>query len=769
MLPTPSPPLPVDMFDPMTLSQGLVDGRAIASCKAAIATATDHLHARFRAGAPVETLLRQRAAFIDEVLGALWDQQAWCSDELALIAVGGYGRGELHPHSDGDILILRGAEDDASDSKVESFLTRFWDIGLEIGHSVRTVNECVDNARNDLTILTNLMEARVLRGQPRLMDEVRQLTGPDQMWPSSEFFRAKIEEQRERHNKFADTEYNLEPNVKSSPGGLRDLQVIGWIAERHFGVESLERLTTEQFLQPKEMDILQEGRDFMWRVRYALHMITDREEDRLLFDHQRVLAELWGFEDGEKLAVEQFMQVYYRWALALGMLNEVLIQNFDQDILRAEGDHDILELNGRFQMRNGYIEARNDNVFNVDSSAILEVFVLSARNDAINGIAAPTIRLLRNSLHLIDDNFRASEINHKLFLDLLRSPYKLTRNLKKMTRYGVLGRYIPEFGQIIGQMQHDLFHTYTVDAHTLEVIENMRRFQIPEFAERFPVSSRVTARLPRIELLYLAGLFHDIGKGRGGDHSELGAADAERFCRDHGLSQRDTNLVAWLVRNHLTMSAVSQRRDISDPEVILQFAQHVGDQDRLDYLFALTVADINGTNPTLWNAWRGSLLRQLYAETKRALRRGLENPVEKQEWIDETRNAAIDILEYRGFTIEELNTLWQARGEDYFLRERPEDIAWHTEAIAGHHDQSKPLVLARSSIDSSVANTTQIFIHARSNVQLFSRICAQLEQLNLSIHDARIYNANDGMTLDTFFVLGSDGQSIAEDLSLIHI
>ena len=306
-------------------------------------------------------------------------------------------------------------------------------------------------------------------------------------------------------------------------------------------------------------------------------------------------------------------------------------------------------------------------------------------------------------------------------------------------------------------MQHDLFHTYTVDAHTLEVIENMRRFQIPEFAERFPVTSRVTARLPKIELLYLAGLFHDIGKGRGGDHSELGAVDAERFCQDHGLTQRETNLVTWLVRNHLTMSAVSQRRDISDPDVILQFAQHVGDQDRLDYLFALTVADINGTNPTLWNAWRGSLLRQLYAETKRALRRGLENPVDKQVWIDETRDAAIDILEYRGFTLDELEDLWRERGEDYFLRERAEDIAWHTEAIAGHHDKSKPLVLARSSSDSNVANTTQIFIHARSSARLFSRICAQLEQLDLSIHDARIYNANDGMAMDTFFVLGSDG------------
>ena len=369
---------------------------------------------------------------------------------------------------------------------------------------------------------------------------------------------------------------------------------------------------------------------------------------------------------------------------------------------------------------------------------------------------------------VIDDNFRASEINHRLFLDLLRSPYKLTRNLKKMTRYGVLGRYIPEFGRIIGQMQHDMFHTYTVDAHTLEVIENMRRFQIPAFSDRFPVSSRVTARLPKIELLYLAGLFHDIGKGRGGDHSELGAVDAERFCLAHGLSKSDTNLVTWLVRNHLTMSAVSQRRDISDPEVILQFAQHVGDQNRLDYLFALTVADINGTNPTLWNAWRGSLLRQLYTETKRALRRGLEHPVDKREWIDENRNAAVDLLEYRGFTVDELNTLWQARGEDYFLRERPEDIAWHTEAIAGHHDSSRALVLTRNGIDSSVANTTQIFIHARANVRLFSRICAQLELLDLSVHDARIYKANDGMTMATFYVLGSDGQSIADDTARIN-
>jgi [protein-PII] uridylyltransferase len=765
---TPLPTLPKELFNQEAFCTSLDSGSPITCCKDAIASATDYLHRQFREEAPVELLIRQRATFVDTLLGQLWDRQPWTCDDLALVAVGGYGRGELHPHSDVDILLLLGEGCDDVTAPLEGFLTLLWDIGLDIGHSVRTVAECVDSARQDITILTNLMEARVLRGPQRMMDEVRRLTGPEQMWPSPVFFRAKLEEQRIRHTKFADTEYNLEPNVKGSPGGLRDLQIIGWIAERHFGVESLEKLTAKQFLQSGEMEILKAGREFMWKVRYALHMITGREEDRLLFDHQRALADLWGFKDGDKLAVEQFMQLYYRWAQALGMLNELLIQNFDQDILTAEGDHEILELNGRFQMRNGYIEARNNNVFTVDPAAILEVFLLSARNDAINGIAAPTIRLLRDSLELIDDSYRASDINHKMFMDLLRSPYKLTRQLKRMVRYGVLGRYIPEFGQIIGQMQHDLFHAYTVDAHTLEVIENMRRFQIPEFAERFPVTSRVTARLPKIELLYLAGLFHDIGKGRGGDHSELGAADAEAFCVNHGLNKRDTNLVVWLVQNHLTMSAVSQRRDISDPDVILQFARHVGDENRLDYLFALTVADINGTNPTLWNAWRGSLLRQLYAETKRALRRGLENPVDKQVWIDETRNAATDILEYRGFTVEELDDLWRERGEDYFLRERPEDIAWHTEAIAGHHDKSKPLVLARSSIDSNVANTTQVFIHGRSHAQLFSRICAQLEQLDLSIHDARIYNGNDGMTLDTFFVLGSDGQSISEDTVRIN-
>jgi len=752
-----------DLINVHVFAEELERSNPIQVCKTAIARAQDYLNARFRSGAQARDLIRQRAAFMDSLLGVLWERRDWGGSDLAMVAVGGYGRGELHPHSDVDLLFLLGADGDSCREELASFLTLLWDIGLDIGHSVRTVGECVEHASRDITILTNLMEARVIRGEVALMKQVTELTGPDRMWSSQEFLQAKLEEQRDRHTKFADTEYNLEPNVKSSPGGLRDLQVIGWIAERHFGVESLEKISVEEFLNADEMEILSTGRDFMWQVRYALHMITDRAEDRLLFDYQRELATLWGLKDGDKLAVEQFMQTYYRWAQALGQLNEVLIQNFDQAILHQDQQDEITIINERFQLRNGYIEARSSGLFSAHPRALLEVFLLCATREEITGITAPTIRLIRDHRHLVDDAFRADEHNKQTFLKILGAPNKMTRQLRRMARYGILGDYLPEFGRVMGQMQFDLFHTYTVDAHTLEVIKIARRFQIPDMDDKFPVSCRVARRLRKVELLYIAALYHDIGKGRGGDHSELGAIDARRFCVDHGLDKKDTELVVWLVRNHLLMSAVSQRKDISDPQIIQQFAEHVGDEERLNYLFTLTVADINGTNPTLWNAWRGSLLRQLYTETRRALRRGLDNPIEKDALVAKVRQTSSEILEGRGFTPEELDDLWAGRSQDYFLRERSEDIAWHTEAIAGHHRRDIPLVLIRNSAESSVANTTQIFIHAQSHARLFSHICAALEHLDLSVHDARIYGTDDGMSLDTFFVLDSSGEPISED------
>ncbi len=765
------PALPADLFDAEAFRLALTDGSTVPVCKHAIAHTTEALHERFRQGEDIHHLIHWRALFVDALLQGLWQQANWRGSDIALVAVGGYGRGELHPASDIDLLFLLPGEEPPPEGVLEAFLTQLWDIGLQVGHSVRTVEECAQQGAADITVLTNMMEARLLCGCARLFSDMQAAIGPDRLWPSAEFFAAKLAEQQARHGKFADTEYNLEPNVKSSPGGLRDVQLIGWVAQRHYGVNNLEELQGDTFLSDEELQMLNSGREFMWQVRYALHMITGREEDRLLFDHQRELAKLWGCEDSdERLAVEQFMQVYYRWAMALGQLNDVAMRNFDQAILHPDSAAQQIEVDEDFVLNNGYLDAREDDLFHRKPEALLRIFLVCAQREEIKDVGAPTLRLLREGSALIDDAFRADHVNQKTFLEILRAPVRVAQQLRRMSRTGILGRYLPEFGVIVGQMQHDLFHAYTVDAHTLEVVKHMRRFHYPESQERFPITCRVAKRLPRPELLYIAGLYHDIGKGRGGDHSELGAVDAAHFCRRHGLNQVDSNLVVWLVRNHLLMSGVAQRKDISDPDVIQQFASHVSDQLHLDYLFVLTVADINATNPDLWNAWRATLMRQLYTETTRALRRGLENPIDKQELIDNTRRTAMNLLQDRGFLPEEVDAIWEGGGEDYFLREKAEDIAWHTESIAAHGNTDAPLVLAKPGNESGFEGATQIFVHAAGRSLLFATICAELEQLDLSVQDARIYSSGTGRSLDTFFVLDSSGASISDDTGrLRHI
>lgn len=761
----PPPALPLEVFDPAAFTAELAAQPVVKACKAAIERVGQHLDAAFLRGDNTSDLVLQRAVFIDALLRSAWHQHGWPDLELCLIAVGGYGRGELHPHSDIDLLILlpETSAERYHDS-VENFVTLLWDINLNIGHSVRSVSQCSEAAAADITVATNLMEARLLTGPETLYQALHAATGPDKIWPSRAFFRAKWDEQIERHRKYGNTEYNLEPNVKSSPGGLRDIQMIGWVTQRHFGARGFEELAQRGFLSADEVSMLLQGRDFLWRVRYGLHLLSGREEDRLLFDHQRTLSKMFGYEDdSSRLGVERFMQVYYRAVLALGELNEVLMQHFDEAILRACEPESVMILNQRFRVRNGYIEVSNDKVFEKTPSALLEVFVLMAQHEHIDGVRAATIRLIRDHAHLIDDKFRHDPRNTRLFMELLGSPHKVAQQLRRMKRYGVLAQYLPEFGRVVGRMQHDLFHIYTVDAHTLEVVKNMRRFQYTDAEQKFPVAARVVRRLPKIELLYIAGLYHDIAKGRGGDHSTLGAADAIAFCERHGLNKRDTNLVAWLVEKHLLMSSVAQRQDISDPEVVRDFALEMGDQVHLDYLFLLTVADISATNPTLWNAWRASLLRQLYAETKRALRRGLENPVDKHEWIDEAQQNVINRLEGLGFSEEEVRELWANASEDYFLREKVEDIVWHTQAVAQHHNPEEPLVLIKDSSEVLFEAATQIFVRTRQRSHIFALLASAMEQLDLSIQDARLYNSGTGFTLYTFFVLDASGKPIADD------
>ncbi|WP_394559499.1 [protein-PII] uridylyltransferase [Aquipseudomonas alcaligenes] len=743
----------------------------IAAFKKAIKQAREVLDTRFREGRDIRRLVEDRAWFVDQILLEAWKRFAWSEDaDIALLAVGGYGRGELHPYSDIDLLILLDSADhEVFRDAIEGFLTLLWDIGLEVGQSVRSVDECAEEARADLTVVTNLMESRTIAGPEHLRQRMQEVTSTSQMWPSKNFFLAKRKEAKARHAKYNDTEYNLEPNVKGSPGGLRDIQTILWVARRQFGSLNLHSLVQQGFLVDSEYSMLASAQEFLWKVRYALHMLAGRAEDRLLFDHQRKIAALLGFEDGSgKMAVERFMQKYYRVVMGVAELSDLINQHFE-DVLLHEGEPGLAQpLNSRFQLRDGYIEVVHPNVFKRTPFAILEVFVLMAQHPEIRGVRADTIRLLRDSRHLIDDEFRSDIRNTSLFIELFKSTQGIHRNLRRMNRYGILGRYLPEFGDIVGQMQHDLFHIYTVDAHTLNLIKHLRKLKWPELAEKFPLASKVIDQLPKPELIYLAGLYHDIGKGRGGDHSELGAVDAEAFCNRHQLPAWDSRLIVWLVQNHLVMSTTAQRKDLSDPQVIFDFAQLVGDQTRLDYLYVLTVADINATNPSLWNSWRASLLRQLYTETKRALRRGLENPLDREEQIRQTQSAAIDILVRSGIDQDDAEQLWSQLGDDYFLRHTAADVAWHTEAILQHSPSKDPLVLIKETAQREFEGATQIFIYAPDQHDFFAVTVAAMDQLNLNIHDARVITSTSQFTLDTYIVLDADGGRIGDNPARIR-
>lgn len=750
-------------FDQNRFRTRLAEGKPIPIFKDALNAAKVQFDARYKEGEDIRSLIYERAHFIDFILHYAWHQFSW-KENVCLLAVGGYGRGELHPASDIDLLLLLEQEDSRPNlAAIEGFFTFLWDIGLEIGHSVRSIKQCIEIAKEDITVATNIMESRALIGAESLRDQLLAQTAPDKIWAPDAFFKAKWQEQQERHAKYNNSSNNLEPNVKNAPGGLRDIQMIAWVAKRFFNVRTIKQLEGRGFFTEEEYAILLTGEEFLWRVRYGLHMLAGRGEERLLFDYQRELAALFGYKDTqERLAIEQFMHRYYRIVQALQELNDVLLQFLNEAILQGNQPQNIIPINARFQLSNGFIEVADTEVFSKNPSALLEIFVQMGHDKRIQGVRAATIRLIRESRHLIDENFRLDSTNTDLFMQLMRSPYSLVRQLRRMKRYGILGRYLPEFDRITGQMQHDLFHIYTVDEHTLLVMKNMRKFRLPEAQDKFPVAAHIMKRLPKPELLYIAGLYHDIAKGRGGDHSMLGKVDAEAFCLRHGLSARETRLVCWLVEMHLLMSAVAQKQDISDPDVIHKFAVLIGDQLRLDYLYLLTVADINATNPDLWNTWRASLMRQLYLETKRALRRGLENPIDRHEMIIETQQAAIRKLEDKKFSEDYVRRLWGNMGDDYFLRESHFDIAWHTEAISVHRSDA-PLILIRQSRFNGMEGATQIFVRTKDRNNVFAAAANALSLLNLDIQDARIYSSPDGYTIDTFFVLNENGEPTHKD------
>ena len=743
------------------------DGNSVAACKSAIQSGDQRIYERYPGSQDAHLAIAARSALIDRILAHSWNSLIGKSSH-ALVAVGGYGRGELHPYSDIDLMILLDEEiDEDEEARVGEFVTQLWDFGLDIGHSVRTIAQCVEQSLADVTVITNLIESRIIAGNSSLFDDMLERTSQDRIWSADDFFRAKREEQKKRHIRFQDTSYRLEPNVKESPGGIRDIQTLRWIAKRYFDTDNVAALVKKGFLDKEELQTLQQGEQLLSRIRFMLHRQAGRREDRLLFDHQRDLAHAFGFTvDENNQCIEEFMQGYYRTVMALERLNEMLLQLFEEALPENKSACKTIRLNERFQLNNNNIEVANHNVFSRHPPAMLELFLHISKNPDIEGVRADTIRLIRRHLYLIDDDFRKNPECHRLFIEILANSAGVTHQFRRMNRYGVLAAYLPAFDKIVGRMQYDLFHIYTVDEHTLMVIRNMRRFCIDKHRDEVPHCNDVMLEIEKPELLFLMGLFHDIAKGRGGDHSELGAQDAWEFCIAHGLNTVDAGLVQWAVANHLLMSMTMQRRDVTDPEVVQSFARHVSSKTHLDYLYLLTVADIRGTNPELWNSWKDSLLKTLYQGTVKLLNRGLENPLNKADIIKENREHALRLLADSGIPEEQIEALWRRMGEDYFLRYYADEIRWHTPPIIAHGEQTKPLILIRQD---NRFNSTEIFFYCPDQDDLFVKITTVLGRLELNIISARIVTTEEHFALDRFRVLDKHGDSVQDESRIRQI
>lgn len=706
-------------------------------------------------------LLRQHTRLVDQLLRGLWRAMQPVAGS-ALVATGGYGRRDLFPHSDVDLLLLLPAEPDAQvRDRVERLVGALWDVGLEAGHSVRTIQGCVEEAGADITVRTTLLEGRLLAGSPGAFSRLKAALFAD--FDAAAFFEAKKLEQEQRHAKHRDTAYALEPNLKEAPGGLRDLHVIQWVAlgcglgarwpdmERHGLVlhgEALQLARSEAMLQD---------------LRIRLHYLAGRREDRIVFDLQTALAEDLGIAPaGVRRAGEMLMQRYYRTAKNVTQLNVILLQNLGARF-DSEPDQPPRGLNERFRVRGEWLEAVDESLFEREPRAILESFLLLQQHQTLRGMTAGTLRALWRARRSIDGRFRRDVVSRHLFILMLQQPRGIVHEFRRMNQYGVLGRYLPEFGRIVGQMQHDLFHVYTVDQHILMVLRNLRRFTIVELSHEFPLCSHLMSDFERRWLLYIAALFHDIAKGRGGDHSELGTHDARRFCRRHGLADEDTELVCFLVEQHLAMSSVAQKQDIHDPEVIAAFAARVGDERHLVALYLLTVADVRGTSPKVWNGWKAKLLEDLFLATRRALTGQTLKP---EAAVSERHAEAMRLLRLHALPEGAANAFWSHLDTTYFLRHDPGEIAWQARALHARIEPETPVVRARLA---PFGEGLQIMVYARDRAALFARICGYFDRTNFDIVEAKVHTTRHGYALDTFLVLGGgDGTPYRDMMSMIE-
>ncbi|MES2052139.1 MAG: [protein-PII] uridylyltransferase, partial [Pseudomonadota bacterium] len=705
----------------------------------------------------VHGLLQKLARHTDVTLQMLW-QIADFPEAACLVAAGGYGRGELFPHSDVDVLLLlpddaQVDQDPALKAKVESFISNCWDSGLEIGSSVRTVADCVEEAAKDVTVQTSLLEARLVAGHKR--NFARLQTELDAVLDPKAFFVAKTLELRQRHNKFENTPYSLEPNCKESPGGLRDLQVVLWVARAAGLGKSWDDLARSGLATAFEVRQIKANEALLSLIRARLHIISGRREDRLVFDLQTAVAESFGYkaeaEDGSKLprrASEALMRRYYWAAKAVSQLNQILLLNIEERL--NPSTYPPLVINERFSDKAGMLEVASDDLYVREPHAVLETFLLYETTVGIKGLSARTLRALYNARGVMNAKFRSDPVNRDTFRKILQQPEGITHAMRLMNQTSVLGRYLWVFRKIVGQMQHDLFHVYTVDQHILMVLRNVRRFFMAEHSHEYPMCSQLAAGWDKPWILYIAALFHDIAKGRGGDHSDLGRKDVRTFCRQHGIATEDAKLAEFLVGEHLSMSRIAQKEDLSDPEVIAAFAKRVGNERYLTALYLLTVADIRGTSPKVWNAWKGKLLEDLYRYTLRVL--GGRAPDADAE-VESRKREALTTLALHAEPFEGHKALWDTLDVSYFMRHDASDIAWHARQLSRHVGKARAIVRARRS---SAGEGMQVLVYTPDAPDLFARICGYFDQAGFSILDAKVHTAKNGYALDTFQVVNPD-------------
>jgi len=701
-------------------------------------------------------MLRGHAELIDRTVRTLWNE-AGVPRAAALVATGGYGRGELYPSSDIDLLILLAADPtEAEQAALERLIGKMWDIGLEIGHSVRTVPGCVEAAAGDVTIATTLLEARHLAGSKALFRKLEKDLAAQR--DAVAFFRAKKLEQEQRHAKHQDSAYALEPNLKEAPGGLRDLQVIQWIARAAGIGPRWTDLVASGVIEAGEARSLARHETHLQDLRIRLHYLAGRREDRIVFDLQSALAAQLGDADSPtRRASEAMMQRYYQTAKGVTQLNTIVLQNLEAR-LAPRPDTAPRALNERFEVRSELLHIKREDTFRREPSAILESFLLMQQHQELRGMTARTLRALWRARSLINNSFRKDPIARTLFLHMLQQPRGIVHEFRRMNQYGILGLYLPEFGAIVGQMQHDLFHVYTVDQHILMVLRNLRRFTMPEFAHEFPLCTELMSGFERSWLLYVAALYHDIAKGRGGDHSALGAREVRSFSRRHGLAADDRALVEFLVEKHLAMSHVAQKQDVHDPDVVRAFAEMVGDERRLIALYLFTVADVRGTSPKVWNGWKAKLLEDLFRATRRVL---TGEPLARDAALAEKQAEAVRLLRLYALDESVKDKLWAQLDTAYFLRHDAQEIAWQTRNLHQKVDADKPVVRARLA---PFGEGLQVMLYARDREALFARICGYFERAGFNIVEAKVHTTRNGYALDTFLVMGQGPGAHYRDL-----